>query len=172
IREPSDPHVRAADLERPRPLHVLALEPRRPGELGGERPARLERRAPDHPVQQEAGRLDVGERDEFSGNGHVPIVPPRAAAGSTVAPSPASRATSAARGTSTVQSAAVARSADFSGTAVAPRNLATFAYWAFVTLAIISSASTAAATNNAADGSRSTTWRPNRRSAKPRSTGY
>ena len=57
--QPGDPDVAAADLERAGALEVLALEPDRPADQGGE-PARLLHRGHDRDVADHlAGRLDV-----------------------------------------------------------------------------------------------------------------
>ncbi len=64
VGQPGDPGVGAAHLVRAGPLQVLALEPGRPAELRGQRPARLERRTPDHPVEKVPGGLDVGKGDQ------------------------------------------------------------------------------------------------------------
>ena len=65
VGEPGHPGVGAADLERPGPLQVLALEEDRTADPVGQRPAVLQRGGPDHALEQLAGGEDVLE-----GHGH------------------------------------------------------------------------------------------------------
>ena len=87
--EPGDPHVRAADLERPGALEVLALQPGGAAERRGERPARLQRGGPHDPGEHRAGPPEcrratpAGSRRPPRGRGYAPVPGP---AGGVAAP--------------------------------------------------------------------------------------
>ena len=59
LREAGDPVVGPADLERPRPLQVLALEEHRPGHGLGQHAGVEQGRVRDHILDQLAGRGDI-----------------------------------------------------------------------------------------------------------------
>ncbi len=74
-REPGDPHVRAAHLVGAGALDVLALEPGRAAELGGQRPARLQRGQPYHVGEQLPGGLarPPASPDRSSPDPRIPV---------------------------------------------------------------------------------------------------
>ena len=62
LGQPGDPDVGAADLERPGPLQVLALEVHRAADRLGQRPGRFHRGVPGDAAQQLGGGPDVLRR--------------------------------------------------------------------------------------------------------------